>query len=185
MIPLLRAFAYCVLAATTTRLVRRTFCASAAVCALLLALAAPNAGAGVFEVANCEADRLNFSTRAFAHYATRRMMIKRACNPVGPGLRGLITSNVVRNGRVKRGSVALVTFTAPAGTRIAGFRWAGVARRRDCRFALQMWADGPWRPAVAGEPSGQSILPTRPRKAQSAVAERSYEIRTRQGSFSA
>ena len=116
----------------------------AALCALSLGLPAPNAVAGVFEIANCEADQLNYSTRAFTHFATRRMMIKRACNPVGPGLRGLIISNVVHDGRVKRGSVALLTFQAPPGTQMTSFRWAGSARRRDCRYALQMWADAPW-----------------------------------------
>ena len=95
----------------------------------------------MFEVANCDADKLNYSTRAFTHFATRRMMIKRACNPVGPGLRGLITANVVHNGRVKRGSVALVIFTAPTGTRMTTFDWGGSARRRDCRYALEMYAE--------------------------------------------
>ena len=69
MIPLLRAFiaplVYCLLASTSTRLVRRTVCTSAAVSVLLLSLAAPNAGAGVFKVATCQADPLNYSTRAF------------------------------------------------------------------------------------------------------------------------
>jgi hypothetical protein len=170
---LLRAFAYCILAATTTRSARRTLCGSAMLFALLLSFAAPNAGAGVFEVANCEADRLNYSTRAFEHYATRRMMIKRACNPVGPGLRGLIAANVVRNGRVKRGSVALITFTAPPGTYIHDFRWAGTARRRDCRFAIQMWADRPsGKRPLANVPANRSC--PRAGRAQIAVAEKHY-----------
>ena len=59
------------------------------------------------------------------------------------GLRGLITSNVVRRGRVQRGSVAMATISAPAGTRFTSFRWAGTARRRDCRYALQLYADAP------------------------------------------
>ncbi len=147
-ISLLRAFltplAYCLLASTILgRLVRGTLCATAAICALLLAAFAPNASAGVFVVASCQADRLNYSTRAFTHFATRRMMIKRACNPQGPGLRGLITANVVHAGRVQRGSVALVTIAAPPGTRMTSFSWAGEMRRHDCRYALQMWADAP------------------------------------------
>jgi 5-hydroxyisourate hydrolase-like protein (transthyretin family) len=152
-INLLRAFVtplvYCLLASTTVgRLARRTLCTAVAISAALLGQPAPNAAAGVFEVASCQADSLSYSTRAFTHFATRRMMIKRACNPEGPGLRGLITANVVHDGRVKRGSIALVAFTAPPGTRMTTFRWAGTARRRDCRFALQLWADAPGIPPI-------------------------------------
>ena len=49
------------------------------------------AAAGEFSVANCQADPLNYSTRAFEDFATRGMTIRRACDPEGPGLRGLIT----------------------------------------------------------------------------------------------
>ena len=105
--------------------------------------------AGEFSVANCQADPLNYSTRAFEDFATRGMKIKRACDPEGPGLRGLITSNVVRRGRVPRGAVALATISAPAGTRFTSFRWAGSARRRDCRYALQLFADGPDIPPIS------------------------------------
>ena len=73
------------------------------------------AAAGEFRVASCQADRLNFSTQAFSDFATRGMRIKRACNPEGPGLRGLITANVVEPGRVARGAVALATINAPVG----------------------------------------------------------------------
>lgn len=101
------------------------------------------ASAGEFRVASCQADQLNFSTNAFADFATRGMKTRRACNPEGPGLRGLITANAVRSGRVPRGSRAIVSMTAPAGTRFTTFRWAGTARRRDCRYALQLYADVP------------------------------------------
>jgi hypothetical protein len=109
--------------------------------AIGVALSAETAVAGEFAVANCRADPLNFSTRAFDDFATRGMKIRRACDPEGPGLRGLITGNVVRGGQVQRGSVASATMTAPAGTRFTTFRWAGTARRGDCRYALQLWAD--------------------------------------------
>lgn len=111
--------------------------------ALLTVLSADRAAAGEFAVANCQADPLNFSTRAFDEFATRGMKIRRACDPEGPGLRGLITSNVVRGGEVERGAVALAIITAPSGTRFTTFRWAGSARRSDCRYALQLWADAP------------------------------------------
>src|SRR3954467_1648829 len=119
-------------------------CALASACvAMLMALAAERATAGEFAVANCQADPLNFSTRAFDEFATRGMKIKRACNPEGPGLRGLITANVVERGPVPRGAVALVAISAPEGTRFTKFRWAGSLRRRDCRYALQLYAEAP------------------------------------------
>jgi hypothetical protein len=121
---------------------RRGALASALVAALMAA-STDGAVAGEYSVANCQADPLNFSTRAFEDFAHRGMRIRRACDPEGPGLRGLITGNVVRGGRVPRGSVALARIKAPPGTRFTSFRWAGTARRRDCRYALQLYADAP------------------------------------------
>src|SRR5215207_10079645 len=95
---------------------------AAAFVATLPALFPDRAAAGEFAVGNCKADQLNYSTRAFEQFATRGMSIRRACDPEGPGLRGLITRNVVRDGRVARRSVALVTISAPAGTRFTTFR---------------------------------------------------------------
>lgn len=110
---------------------------------VLLAVPADGAQAGELQVAACQADSLTFSTQAFDDFATRGMKIKRACNPEGPGLRGLITANVVQRGRVHRGARAIVSITAPDGTRFTRFRWAGTIRRRDCRYALQLYATGP------------------------------------------
>ena len=109
---------------------------------LLLALPA-GARAGEFRVATCQADRMNFSTNAFDDFATRGMKIRRACNPEGPGLRGLVTANSISRVAIPRGSVAMATISAPPGTRFTTFRWAGTARRRDCRYALQLYADAP------------------------------------------
>ncbi len=114
-----------------------------ALVAMLVALSGELAAASEFAVGSCKADQLNYSTRAFEQFATRGMSIRRACDPEGPGLRGLITRNVVRDGRVPRRSEALVTISAPAGTRFTTFRWAGELKRTDCRYALQMWADAP------------------------------------------
>ncbi len=110
---------------------------------LLAALLPAGATAGQFTVASCQADRVNFSTTAFTDFATRGMTIRRACNPEGPGIRGLVTANATRRGTVPRGSVAMVAFAAPGGTRFTTLRWAGSARRRDCRYALQLYAEGP------------------------------------------
>jgi 5-hydroxyisourate hydrolase-like protein (transthyretin family) len=114
-----------------------------ALVAIVMAFSADRAAAGEFAVGSCKADQLNYSTRAFEEFATRGMSIRRACDPEGTGLRGLITRNVVRESPVARRSVALVTISAPAGTRFTTFRWAGELKRTDCRYALQMWADAP------------------------------------------
>src|SRR3954468_3638214 len=120
-------------ATTSTRL-------QIALLALLLLALPAGARAGEFHVASCQADRLNFSTTAFADFATRGMRIRRACNPEGPGLRGLVTANSSGRGTVPRGAVALVATSAPTGTRFTTFRWAGSLRRRDCRSGLPLRA---------------------------------------------
>jgi hypothetical protein len=96
----------------------------------------------------CFADSPNYSSGLFEDFATRGMMWKRACSPEGPGLRGLITGNVVRSGRVRRGARSYFVLRAPDGTHFSRLGWSGHARRRDCRFALQVWADRPDGSAV-------------------------------------
>ncbi|HEY6778482.1 MAG TPA: hypothetical protein VI122_18390 [Thermoleophilaceae bacterium] len=103
------------------------------------------AAAGAFTINTCGSDAPNYSTQAFEDFATRGMMWKRACDPEGSGLRGLVTGNVVRSGRVARGARSYFTLTAPPGTYFA-VRWSGHGQRRDCRYALQVWADGPGAP---------------------------------------
>jgi hypothetical protein len=125
---------------TTARAVRAA--AVAAGVFVLIGLPA-SASASEFAINACQADRANYSTQAFDDFATRGMMWKRACDPEGPGLRGLVTSNVPRAGRVPRGSRSYFVMNAPAGTRFARFTWSGQARRRDCRYALQLWASRP------------------------------------------
>jgi 5-hydroxyisourate hydrolase-like protein (transthyretin family) len=106
------------------------------------------ATANEYTINACQADRANYSTHAFEDFATRGMMWKRACDPEGPGLRGLVTANVVRSGRVARGARSYFVMRAPVGTRFARFSWSGQARRRDCRYALQLWASRPDGPPV-------------------------------------
>src|SRR5215204_831573 len=98
------------------------------------------AQANEFTINACQADRSEFSTRAFEDFANRGMLWRRACNPEGPGLRGLVTANVVRAGRVARGSRSYFVLKAPEGTRFSRLSWSGQARREDCRYALQVWA---------------------------------------------
>ena len=130
---------------TTVRVVRAALFGTAAV---LLWIQPGSAAASEYAINACQADRTNFSTQAFDDFATRGMMWKRACDPEGPGLRGLVTSNVPRAGRVARGSRSYFVMNAPAGTRFARFTWSGQARRRDCRYALQLWASRPDGPPV-------------------------------------
>lgn len=125
---------------TTARLARA---ASLAAWVFVLIGIPGSASASEFVINACHADRANFSTQAFDDFATRGMMWKRACDPEGPGLRGLVTSNVPRPGRVPRGSRSYFVMNAPEGTRFARFTWSGQARRRDCRYALQLWASRP------------------------------------------
>ena len=122
---------------------------AAALCLLVAGVLPASAVAGQFTVASCQADRVNFSTTAFSDFATRGMTIRRACNPEGPGIRGLVTANATRRGSVPRGAVAMVAIPAPSGTSFASFRWAGSLRRSDCRYALQLYAEGPGIKPVA------------------------------------
>lgn len=69
------------------------------------------------------------------------MRWRRACNPLGQGLRGLVTANVPGTGRVARGSESAFLLNAPPGTTFSRFRWSGQAHRRDCRYALQLYAE--------------------------------------------
>ena len=54
-------------------------------CALFAVAGAP-ARASEYAINACQADRAEFSTRAFENFANRGMMWRRACNPIGPGL---------------------------------------------------------------------------------------------------
>lgn len=120
------------------------YCALVGAFAALILTAAPRpAHAGEFVVGNCQADPLSFGTRAFEDFATRGMKITRTCNPEGSGLIGLVTTNAAKSGRVARGARADAILNAPPGTYFTKFRWAGTTRRRDCSYALQLFADGP------------------------------------------
>jgi hypothetical protein len=116
--------------------------AAAALGVAVLGQATP-AAAGVFTIKACAADPQNWSSQAFQDFATRGMRWKRGCNPEGKGLRGMLTGNVPREGSVERGARSYFVLHAPPGTQFAKLLWSGEARRRDCRYALQLWADAP------------------------------------------
>jgi hypothetical protein len=104
--------------------------------------ATPSAVAGTYTIQACDT-KVGFTSPAFGAYANRGMKIKQACGAEGSGL---TTGNVIRSGRVKRGAQARFELAAPTGTRFVYLDWSGRAYRRDCRYALQMYAlrpDGP------------------------------------------
>jgi hypothetical protein len=128
----------------------RTGPLAALACALAWLLAtAGSAAAGTYTVNACTAERFGQSTQAFVDLPalgipTGGMYMRRACSPFDAAPFGLVAGNVVRSGRVERGHQAGFVMDAPAGT--SGFlelKWSGRARRRDCRYALQMYSVGP------------------------------------------
>jgi len=126
----------------TPRNLVATVGATCVVLALLLSVCGP-ALAGQLAVASCQSDHLRFSSTAFDDFATRGMTTTRACDPDGPGMRGLITANVVQSRSVPRGATSIATIAAPSGTTFTRFRWAGSTLRSDCRYTLQLYADAP------------------------------------------
>lgn len=115
---------------------------------VLVAMPRP-ATAGEYTILACQADGAGFSSTAFEDFATKGMKWRRACGPYGPELRGLVTTNVARDGRVAKGAQSAFVLDAPPGTTFSRLRWSGHAHRRDCRYALQLYAERPGAPAVA------------------------------------
>jgi hypothetical protein len=124
--------------------------ALAALAIALVGFALPGrAEAGEFTIDACQADAGNFASGAFEQFATRGMRWRRACDPLGPGLRGLVTANVTRSGQVAQGAQSAFVLDAPPGTAFSRLRWSGHAQRRDCRYALQLYALRPDGSSVA------------------------------------
>jgi len=116
----------------------------AVVIACVAAMAVPRpAAAGEFTILACQADAGGFASTAFENFATRGMRWRRACNPLGPGLRGLVTANVVQGSHIADGAQSAFVLSAPPGTEFSRLRWSGHAHRRDCRYALQVYAVRP------------------------------------------
>ncbi len=118
----------------------RILIAATAACALPWLVPA-GASAGSYTVRTCNAAPGVFSTQAFGDFATRGMRIRRACNPEGPGLRGLLVGNVLRRGRVPFAARSILTLLAPPATHFKSYEWSGELRRRDCGYALQVYTD--------------------------------------------
>lgn len=117
---------------------------------VVLGLVAPRpAAAGEYTIYACQADNAGYVSSAFENFATRGMKWRRACNPLGPPLRGLVAANVPRAGRVPRGAQSGFVLNAPPGTTLLRLRWSGHARRRDCRYTLQLFAERPGAPPLS------------------------------------
>ena len=107
---------------------------------------AGRASAGDFELDTCLGDQINHSTDAYLPLLTTPLMkVVRDCHPNGPSpFGGVLTGNLKHAGRsVSPGAVAAVILNAPPGTEFTQLVWSSTVKRGDCRYALQMWADGP------------------------------------------
>lgn len=154
--------------------------ASALAVAIVLAVvAAPSsASAGEYTIYACQADDAGYVSAAFEDFATRGMKWRRACDPRGKGLRGLVTANVPRAGRVEQGAQSGFILNAPPGTTFSRFRWSGQAQRRDCRYALQLFAERPGTMPVSMKNVRANRGCPRPGLAQSSGAPfpRAYDL---------
>jgi hypothetical protein len=108
-----------------------------------LLVTAAVASAAPYTVVTCQGDNLRYSADAFERRATPDMMIVNACRP-GPSPRGLITRNKIRPGkRVPYGAASAVVLHPPPGTVFTHLDWSGHGQRKECRFALEVYAEGP------------------------------------------
>jgi hypothetical protein len=142
-----------------------------------LAGAPASARAGEYTIASCQADGA-FSSGAFDDFATRGMKWRRACDPLGPGLRGLVTANAAGEGHVAVGSQSAFVLEAPPQTTLSRLRWSGYAHRRDCRYALQLYAVRPDGSSTAVKDVKADHGCPRPDEAQASSypRPRSYEL---------
>ena len=109
---------------------------------LIVLVVSRPAAAGEYTIHICEADEARYTSSAFEEFAERGMKWRRACDPLGPKPRGIVSANVSRPGRVARGAETGFILSAPPGTSFSRLRWSGHTLRRDCRYALQVYADG-------------------------------------------
>lgn len=129
---------------TTVRLRAVSTLALVSLVVLLIGLGLPRpAAAGEYTIHICEAAEAEYTSSAFEAFAERGMRWRRACDPLGPGLRGLVSANVPRPGRVPRGAESGFVLSAPPGATFSRLRWSGHAHRSDCRYALQLYAERP------------------------------------------
>ena len=146
--------------------------------AILVVLAAPrSAAAGEYTISACQADEAGYVSSAFESFATRGMKWRRACDPLGPPLRGLVAANVPGTGRVVKDAQSGFVLNAPPGTTFSRLRWSGHAQRRDCRYALQLFAQRPDASLVSIKNVRANRNCPRPNFAQASAARlRAYDL---------
>lgn len=165
--------------AVTTRLRIVSLALAATLLLVLASFALPRpAVAGEYTIHTCEADEAGYTSSAFENFATRGMKWRRACDPLGPGLRGLISANVSGTGKVPRGAQSGFILSAPPGASFSRLRWSGHAKRRDCRYALQLYAERPGAAPVSIKNVRANRRCPRPGLAQSSAypRPRAYDI---------
>ena len=95
----------------------------------------------------------------------------------GRRLRGLVSANVAGTGRVARGAQSGFVLNAPPGTTFSRLRWSGHAQRRDCRYALQFFAQRPEGSPVSIKNVRANRNCPRPDFAQASAARlRAYDL---------
>ena len=147
---------------------------------MLPACGVGTADAANYTVGNCASESTNYNTQAFGDFATRGMRIRRACDPKGTGVRGLVIGNVVRRGSVKRGSRAELVLTAPPGTHFVAYRWSGRPLRTDCRYSMQMCGEAPSTQLIPILNVRANQKCPKPGRAQAAqFPEKEYQVRGR------
>ena len=144
------------------------------------------AEAGEFTIDACQADAGNFASGAFENFATRGMRWRRACNPLGPGLRGLVTANVTRGRpRGQRSAIGLRPRRAPGHLVLAA---ALVGSRASARLPLRAAALRRARRRHPGRDQERPRQPPLPRRRARAGLELApaahYELAARPGSSS-
>ncbi len=146
--------------------------------AILGVPAAPRpAVAGEYTISACQADDAGYVSSAFESFATRGMKWRRACDPLGPPLRGLVAANVPGLGWVAKDAQSGFVLNAPPGTTFSRLRWSGHAQRRDCRYALQFFAQRPDASLVSIKNIRANRNCPRPNFAQTSAARlRAYDL---------
>jgi hypothetical protein len=141
--------------------------------------AAESATAGAFQLKSCMAAKVEgYDSAAFAGArSSKRMVLKRACNPFGRGERGLVTSNKVVHRRLHRNEHATAVLWAPPGTRIVRFDWSGKLRRSDCGWTVELYAVRPGqRAAVIRRATAGRRCPRAGRAEASYAPPRAYRL---------
>ena len=116
--------------------------------AIFCTVVAGPASAGEYTVRTCNAAP-SFATKAFGDFATRGMRVRRACNPEGPGTRGLLIGNARRRGRVKPRARSILALAAPAGAHFKRYSWSGETKRTDCGYSILSYAAGAGAKAIS------------------------------------